>query len=667
MLKLTIPEIIRRIRNKECFEAVAVDQSFRIKIRDYVPYVCTAIHDGGNFRDELKLKTALSDYERWYEEDPHTADFISSLPIVLVGMDSRFEYDLNREPATAVYKDAWGKKVWSKPLTKSERERSLKKHANYYRVTEALVGKLEELFDGCVVYDMHSYNYKRWDREVPVFNIGTERINNEKFGAIAESWRQELDNIEIPDIPSEAHINDVFYGRGYNLQFITERFDKTLVLATEVSKIYCDELTGVSFPAVVKELRNCLKTAILNHAQQFADEFTNWKHSSPSRLLPRDLEKTILKIDKELYHLVKNFELLNFVNPTNIAAERKKFFEARCTINPEFTYQPIEIDPFELKRQLYRLPTEHISDVSLQKLYESVISAYVDKVDMLSTLGTSKFLYNSLRYFGEPTKKDLRDAEFLMHLPAIASEKKHQPKLGTDEARAMFQEALDDYGFKAKIEVSSKMVADAMVLNQRKKVMLKKGARFTQKGLRYLVHHEIGVHMVTTMNSNTQPLRIFNLGLPVNTKTQEGLAVLAEYLSGNITLKRLKELGLRVLAIRMMCDGADFRAIYRFLVNNHQMDVHEAFNLVTRVVRGGGFTKDYLYLEGFGEVYKFWKNGNDLTPLLIGKTSLEHYDTIVELIDRGILKKPQYITRVFEHPRPEENDPIFSYIVSGIG
>ena len=90
--------MIQRIGKGIAFEAEARDRSFRIKIREYVPYVCTAIHDGGNFRDELKLKTVLSDYERWYEEDPHTADFMSSMPIVLAGQDSRFEHDLNRDP-----------------------------------------------------------------------------------------------------------------------------------------------------------------------------------------------------------------------------------------------------------------------------------------------------------------------------------------------------------------------------------------------------------------------------------------------------------------------------------------------------------------------------------------------------------------------------------------
>ena len=75
---------------------------------------------------------------------------------------------------------------------------------------------------------MHSYNWKRWEREVPVWNIGTERIDNKRCAATAEAWRKELAAIELPNnIAQTATINDVFYGRGYNLAYITKHFDNT--------------------------------------------------------------------------------------------------------------------------------------------------------------------------------------------------------------------------------------------------------------------------------------------------------------------------------------------------------------------------------------------------------------------------------------------------------
>ena len=49
--ELSIKEIINRIKNYDSFEAVPPDHSFHIKIRDYVPFVCAAIHAGGNSRE----------------------------------------------------------------------------------------------------------------------------------------------------------------------------------------------------------------------------------------------------------------------------------------------------------------------------------------------------------------------------------------------------------------------------------------------------------------------------------------------------------------------------------------------------------------------------------------------------------------------------------------
>jgi hypothetical protein len=141
---LSIKEIIRKINNYETFEAISDDKSFHLKIREYIPFVSAAIHAGSQLRKNLKDKIIHNDYERWYEEDPHTDTFISSMPLTIVGLDSRFEYDLNRNPENCIYKDAWGKKVWKKQLTKSLIKESLQKYTDFYRVIDALITVLEK-------------------------------------------------------------------------------------------------------------------------------------------------------------------------------------------------------------------------------------------------------------------------------------------------------------------------------------------------------------------------------------------------------------------------------------------------------------------------------------------------------------------------------------------
>src|SRR5690606_20764839 len=138
-------------------------------------------------------------------------------------------------------------------------------------------------------------------------------------------------------------------------------------------------------------------------------------------------------------------------------------------------------------------------------------NSYADKIDMLSTLGTSKFLYNSLRYFGEPSEQDILNAKFILYCKPF--EEEQTDNIGLDEAKKYFKKVLDEYGFDCKITVSDQIVSKALVLNSKKTIVLKRGALFSKKSLISLAHHEIGVHMVTTMNSNLQPLKILNLGL----------------------------------------------------------------------------------------------------------------------------------------------------------
>lgn len=666
MKSLKINDIIKNIEQGKTFEAFSYDGSFTIKLNRYVPYCCTAIHNGNRVRADLIDKIALNNFERWYEEDPYTGDFIKSLPITLVVHDSRFEYDLNRSPEHSIYHEAWGKKVWKRNLTEKNKKDTIKKHANFYRVLKALVTKLEGMFDGCVVYDLHSYNYKRWDRNVPLFNVGTEQIDIKKFGATINNWLKELALIEIPSVTNVTMENDVFFGRGYHLNFLTSNFEKTLVLATEIKKVYVNEETGEEYPEIIEELQRQFKEAVVNHAHHFTSNYTNWDSNKAFNLLGKKEDPNLIKVDKQLFNLLKNFELLAFVNPKNSEYQKRKFFKSNFTEEPEFKYAPIKIYPFKLKQELSSIQTSSISDVSIRHMYEGVVSAYLDKTDLLSELNSPKFLYNSLRYFQRPSAKDIANAEYLMHLPPVPIEPKNEPFLPINIVVDKFKQALKEYGLLCKIELSNRIISKVMVLNSQKTILINTQAQLTEKQVNGLIEHEIGVHMVTTENSCLQPLKIFNIGLPVNTETQEGLAILSEILSGNITLSRLKKLALRVLVCDKMCSGASFIDCFKLLKEKHNIGSNDAYTIVTRIFRGGGFTKDYLYLSGLVKLMKFWKDGNDLSPLLVGKTSLNYYSLISEMIEREMVQKPAYRTKSLTQHVSDPSRGLYGYILSGL-
>lgn len=260
----------QRIQQRKSFYAVAADYSFTLKIEKYVPFVCAAIHDGHQFRRALWENCRHTAYERWYEEDPATHYFIQDQPIVLAGRDSRFEYDLNRSPEKAVYEDAWGKKLWHKPLREDERKLSLQKHAAFYEVVTSLLKALTSDFEKVFIYDTHSYNWRRWERKVPFINLGTAAIDRNKFQKEVDDWLLLMQDVEIPNAknPGVAE-NDVFQGKGYFLHFITQKFPSALILATEFSKLYCHELEQILYPEVIEAIRKDYQKQIKKHTEKF--------------------------------------------------------------------------------------------------------------------------------------------------------------------------------------------------------------------------------------------------------------------------------------------------------------------------------------------------------------------------------------------------------------
>ncbi|MDB4542660.1 flavohemoglobin expression-modulating QEGLA motif protein [bacterium] len=661
MQKLSEAEIVSRIENGVLFECEIDDGSFAIKIESYVPSVCTAIHAGHTFRRSLEPLCHLSDLERLYEEDPLTELFIRAMPITLVARDSRYEYDLNRPLSTCVYKEAWGRKVWRKPLPAKERKLSIGKHQQFYRVIDALLAKLEAQFGAVLVVDMHSYNYLRHQRRTPTFNLGTEQMDLKRWSRYIEFTEKRLGTVDLPNLPVTVARNDVFHGRGYLAAHANSRFENVLVLPLEVQKVYMDELEGTPYPLVLNSLSTQIKDVLLDISMLFSRNYTRDRVKRRGSLLADKMDPAILTVDRQLFAIAKGLDTLHYINPANLQSEKKKFFRARCNYDPQFHYRPLKIDPYVFRESLYRLPVAAIRDAGIQTLYRDVIDNLARKIDLLVKIGRPEFLYESLRYYGEPSIQDEKNAAHLLHCAS------YDEVLGAVMAQEaiieMFKYQAAKWDMPCKVEVSNRLVANAMVSDSKKAVLLSKGAALEEKRVKALVHHELGVHMATTLNASMQKLKVFRIGLPGNTLTQEGLAILNEYLSGNLVLSRLKVLGLRVLAVKEMLRYGRFQHTYGFLLEEHRMSPVEAFQLAVRVHRGGGFTKDYLYLNGVALALE--KIGNvDIRNLFTGKTSFAYLPIINEMVERQMVTAPAYLPEYLG--QPAVSDKIIDYLMSCI-
>lgn len=359
--------------------------------------------------------------------------------------------------------------------------------------------------------------------------------------------------------------------------------------------------------------------------------------------------KSLLSIDKRIDELVKKIELLRYVNPINIEEEKQKFFESKYLTDPVFKYPQRDFDKFKLHSEFFALPLETIEDERIRNLYEEIIYFYSGLIQCIETIGEGKkFYYNSLRSFGSPTEADVENAKFILHFEEEEEDQTiFEPEYTSKEAEAIFREYGKKYDFDFNIKHSSTMSAIAMVLNSTKSLVLNNNHKYSKNEMGILTNHEIGVHMVTTMNGLNHSLKIFSHGFPNNVETQEGLAVFSEYMSGNLTLKRLKELAYRVLAVNGLAKGYSFSKTFRSLHNTFDLNREDAFYITLRAYRGGGFTKDYLYLTGLKKIYNYYKNNQDLEVLLTGKVTMEFADDINYLIAKGLAVKPEFITDAY--------------------
>jgi len=57
------------------------------------------------------------------------------------------------------------------------------------------------------------------------------------------------------------------------IPFNTNNFNNTLVLATEIAKVYCDEHERVLYPEVVASVELELRKRLPQHAAQFYNNF----------------------------------------------------------------------------------------------------------------------------------------------------------------------------------------------------------------------------------------------------------------------------------------------------------------------------------------------------------------------------------------------------------
>ena len=95
-------------------------------------------------------------------------------------------------------------------------------------------------------------------------------------------------------------------------------------------------------------------------------------------------------IDANLNRLVKNIELLNYINPLNIQQEKKQFFFSKYNYEPKFKYPKVNFNGYKLHRLFFSQRLERIEDDNIRQLYEDYIYNHSGLIECIETIGHGK-------------------------------------------------------------------------------------------------------------------------------------------------------------------------------------------------------------------------------------------------------------------------------------
>lgn len=335
---------------------------------------------------------------------------------------------------------------------------------------------------------------------------------------------------------------------------------------------------------------------------------------------------------------------------------------------PRFDPAPVVDEVRAVRRSIY--PGSVVDDY-----FESQAHAVEQTALMLASRGTSSFLTHSAALYGTPAAPlrydpttPLELAQQVHHvldgLDRIGLAVLPVPDRDAESVATQLREGVTAHFGEEdapRILVVDELSANALATPT--KIKIRQGAQFTDRDAAQLLQHEAFIHVLTAVNGRHQTdLPILAVGHPGTTRTQEGLAVFAEFVSGTLELDRFRRLADRVLAVQQVIEGADFVELFRWF-SDRTPSPEQAFESTRRIFRGGPitggapFTKDNVYISGFLGVSTFVRAAfvqdrvDALSLLFAGKLDLSAIPALCELRRLGLCRPATHLPPWVEDPR----------------
>ena len=425
------------------------------------------------------------------------------------------------------------------------------------------------------------------------------------------------------------------------------------LLGLEIPPVYRKLKGDRQYPLILRQLRRSVGLALRKAFFEFTESCTTQRPPHYHALGRRAVVKAVWNVDRKLAGVSRQFDYLLQLSPMNSQAIWRRFRKSQFERLPEFHYRPLPVDPAILKRELYAIPIERVEDPALQSLFHDKQAELELKLTMLRDRDTPRFVYQSIELFGRVRDDLLAAAEALLSaLPREAVGAKG-PRVDAGEFAQRAEQEFEFYlqdnpDFVVKTRIGSDLNG---LMASKGRLLIGSDLSLRPSRVDALLAHEVGTHLLTYFNGRAQPFQQLYAGLAGYEELQEGLAVLSEYLVGGLNRARIRTLAARVVAVRCVTDGASFVETFRKLRNELGFASRTAFGIALRVYRGGGLTKDMIYLRGLRALLRYLQRGGDLDILWVGKMAARHVPIIRELQHRGVLKPAPSVPRFMQDPQ----------------
>ncbi len=353
-----------------------------------------------------------------------------------------------------------------------------------------------------------------------------------------------------------------------------------------------------------------------------------------------ELSATVRQVDAELVQLDRSVEFLRLVTPTNAEQAWEDFERSNFARKPRFVVPSLDIEPAQVIETLEAIPVSDVEQADLRRIFGEHRDHLHRKLRMLEARHTPGFLAGSVEVFGGANPSLLRTAEDVLERVPPRSDPLSDDLVTVDAFAEIAKQELAYYQahcpeFRSGVDIDPN---GSGLLVSHGRLRIGAAARIPRRRCEALLAHEIGTHVLSHANGSAQPIQLLSSGLAGYDELQEGLASFAEFLVGGLEADRVRQLAARVVAVHQMIDGAGFIDIFRTLHETLAFPAHVAFLISMRVLRGGGLTKDAVYLRGLSELLGYLREGGDFEVLLLGKFALAHLPLIHQLIDEAVLR-----------------------------